>query len=136
MNWFLLFNDMAKMTKYCRANRRKPTPAELHLKKELQRKGIRFRSQRPIDYYIVDFLIFMKAIVIEVDGGYHFTPEQIKKDQIRQKYIESKGFEVIRVTNEQVFKNDLEYMYKRIRTKPDINYKAMVTSAVFGVAHH
>lgn len=127
---------MAKMTQYCRQNRRKPTPAELHLKKEFQRKGIRFRSQRPIDYYIVDFLIFMKAIVIEVDGGYHFTPEQRIKDQVRQRYIESKGFEVIRVTNKQVFDNDMEYMYQRIRTKPDINYKAMRIKDVYGKAHH
>lgn len=127
---------MAKMTHYCRQNRRKPTPSELHLKKEFQRKGIRFRSQRPIDYYIVDFLIYMKAIVIEVDGGYHFTPEQRTKDQVRQRYIESKGFEVIRVTNKQVFDNDLEYMYQRIRTKPDINYKAMRIKDVYGKAHH
>jgi leucyl-tRNA synthetase len=128
--------DMKQMTQYCRQMRRKPTHAELHLKKELQRKGIRFRSQRPIDYYIVDFLIFMKAIVIEVDGGYHFTPDQKIKDEARQKYIESKGFEVIRVTNTQVFTNDLEYMYKRIRTKPDINYKEMVTKNVYGKANH
>jgi len=127
---------MAKMTQYCRQNRRKPTPAELHLKKEFQRKGIRFRSQRPIDFYIVDFLIFMKAIVIEVDGGYHFTPEQRQKDKKRQEYIERKGFEVIRVTNKQVFDNDLEYMYMRIRTKPDINYKEMVMRDVYGKAHH
>lgn len=127
---------MAKMNQYCRQNRRKPTPAELHLKKELQRKGIIFRSQRPIDYYIVDFLIFMKAIVIEVDGGYHFTQEQRIKDQVRQRYIENKGFEVIRVTNKQVFDNDLEYMYSRIRTKPDINYKKMVMKDVYGKAHH
>lgn len=56
--------------------------------------------------YIADFYLTKKKIVIEVDGGYHFTPEQIEKDSERDKYLLSrkdvKG--VLRLNNYQARK--------------------------------
>ena len=52
--------------------------------------------------YIVDFLV-LDIIVIEIDGGYHSTEEQKKKDEERDEWLRSYGFIVYRITNEEVF---------------------------------
>jgi very-short-patch-repair endonuclease len=48
--------------------------AERFLWKQLRAKqveGLKFRRQEPIGKYIVDFVCFEKALLIEVDGGQH-----------------------------------------------------------------
>lgn len=87
-------------------NRRKPTPAELELKKQLQRWKIKFRSQRPFDWYIVDFVIPERRLIVEVDGAYHSTEKQRAYDEKRAKYLESLGNTVVRFTNDEVLKTD------------------------------
>ena len=42
-------------------------------------------------------------MVIEVDGGYHNDPTQQQEDQWRTEYLESKGYHVIRFSNEEVY---------------------------------
>lgn len=96
------------LTQRAKANRRKPTKAELKFKKDLLRMKIKFRSQRPIDWYIADFILPKWMIVVEIDGEYHQDKDQVVKDRIRQKYIEKQGFKVYRLTNEQVFNSDYE----------------------------
>ncbi len=41
-------------------------------------------------------------LIVEIDGGYHFTEEQQKEDVTRQNWLEQKGYKVMRFTNEQV----------------------------------
>ncbi|HTG65110.1 MAG TPA: DUF559 domain-containing protein, partial [Flavobacterium sp.] len=88
-------------------NRRNPTPAEKVLWSELksQSLGDKFRQQHLIDDYIVDFVCLSKKLIVEVDGEYHFTEEQILLDQERTKALNELGYKVIRFTNEQVVKN-------------------------------
>ena len=64
--------------------------------------GQRCLRQHIIGDYIVDFLFRKSRVVVEIDGGYHFTDEQQKKDAIRTEWLESKNFKVIRYTNEQI----------------------------------
>lgn len=64
--------------------------------------GHPFRRQRPIDRYIVDFVCLPLKLVIEVDGITHTYPEVIENDKIRQKRLESLGFEVLRFTDDEV----------------------------------
>lgn len=99
---------MKVLTGYARENRKTPTKAELEFKKDLQRRGIKFRSQRPVDVYIVDFILPDYKAIAEIDGGYHLTDDQQAKDKIRQEYLESLGFTVFRLTNEQVYNKDYE----------------------------
>lgn len=87
-------------------NRKKPTPAELELKKQLQRWKIKFRSQRPFHWYIVDFVIPERRLIIEVDGGYHLTEKQKAYDEKRTRYLEGLGNKVVRFTNDEVLKTD------------------------------
>jgi hypothetical protein len=53
----------------------------------------------------VDFVCLDKQLVIELDGGYHNDPEQQELDRQRTNFLQSKGFSVLRFTNEEVLGN-------------------------------
>jgi len=48
-----------------------------------QMMGYKFRRQRPIDNYIVDFICLPLQLIIEVDGITHEIDENIIRDEIR-----------------------------------------------------
>lgn len=84
------------------------TSAEASLWKSLQRKqlqGRKFRRQHSIGNYIVDFYCTTEKLAIELDGAYHFTPNQQEKDAVRDTYLESQGITVLRFENKMVFEN-------------------------------
>ena len=85
------------------------TKAEVVLWKYLKAKqfGVKFRRQYSIDGYIVDLYCHSLKLVIELDGWVHGEEKQKQKDSFRQKYLESKGYIVIRYRNEQI-KYDLK----------------------------
>ena len=59
--------------------RQKPTPSEDSLWQELRHhrlNGLHFRRQHPIGRFLADFFCESAKLVVEVDGGYHLTPEQ------------------------------------------------------------
>ena len=64
--------------------------------------GQKCRRQYIIGEYIVDFFFRQSMLIVEIDGGYHFTEEQQKEDITRQSWLEQKGYKVLRFTNEQV----------------------------------
>ena len=64
-----------------------------------QLKGYQFYRQKPIGDYIVDFYCPRAKLVVEVDGGQHFTDEIIEYDGIRDEYLSSLGLMVLRFTN-------------------------------------
>lgn len=67
--------------------------------------GQRCIRQHIIGDYIVDFLFRRSRLIVEIDGGYHFTDEQQLYDTIRQEWLENQGFKVIRFTNQEVLFN-------------------------------
>jgi very-short-patch-repair endonuclease len=85
-----------------RALRKNMTPTERQLWGYLRTLVPRVLRQRPIDYFIVDFYCAKLKLVIEVDGGYHFTPEAQEYDQRRTARLEAYGINVIRFTNDRV----------------------------------
>ena len=95
---------------YARQNRREMTESETVLWNALRNefRGIKFRRQHPIGDYIADFLCLKAKLVIEVDGGYHDKPQQQLEDQWRTEFLQSKGYRVIRFTNEEVLGNTNE----------------------------
>jgi very-short-patch-repair endonuclease len=64
--------------------------------------GLRFRRQTPIGQYIVDFVCHERRLVIELDGGQH---AESQRDVTRDRWLESKGYRVLRFWNSDVFKN-------------------------------
>ena len=72
-----------------------------------------FNRQKPLDRYIVDFYCKPLSLVIEIDGTYHFEPEQRVKDSIRQKLLEEMGLHFLRFSEQQVRK-DMDMVLKAI----------------------
>ena len=76
--------------------------------------GIKFRRQVPIDKYIADFVASGKKLIIELDGSQHLDEKNTVKDNERTRYLNSLGYKVIRVFNNDVSNNldtVLEYIY-------------------------
>ena len=88
--------------------RGEPTPAEAKLWEAIRRKqlaGWRFRRQRPIGPYIVDFCCLEQRIVVEVDGEHHRGEDQAGYDAERTAYLEQLGFRVVRLSNAMVMRD-------------------------------
>ena len=99
-----------------RKNRKNMTEAESVLWNCLKSwpRPYRFRRQHIIGDYIVDFACLASNLVIEVDGEYHFTEEQMKLDSVRTDYLENLGFHVLRFTNQQVI-GDIDNVVNKIK---------------------
>ncbi|MDA8744825.1 DUF559 domain-containing protein [Rubripirellula amarantea] len=81
--------------------------------------GLKFRREHPIEPWIVDFACVSESLVVEIDGGYH--DETIEDDVRRQRDIESRGWRVVRFTDEEVEK-DTESVARGIATAIGIEY--------------
>ena len=92
---------------FAKNNRRELTECESVLWEALRKLkcGYHFRRQHPIGDYIADFICLEKELVFEVDGGYHNEPRQQQNDQWRTESMESKGYTVIRFSNEEISNN-------------------------------
>lgn len=64
--------------------------------------GYKFRRQHIIGQYIADFVCLEKMLVIELDGKYHFLPDQMVDDAVRTDYLNRLGYHVLRFTNEDI----------------------------------
>ncbi|HEY6258500.1 MAG TPA: endonuclease domain-containing protein [Xanthobacteraceae bacterium] len=67
--------------------------------------GAGFRRQTPIGPYIVDFVSHGAMPIIEIDGGQHFEDRHERRDAIRDAYLKSEGFRVLRFDNREVMTN-------------------------------
>lgn len=99
--------DYGWLKENAKANRNNQTEAESCFWQIVKLNGLgeRCRRQYIIGLYIVDFLFRKSMLIVEIDGGYHFSDEQQKEDAIRQDWLEHQGYKVIRFTNEQVLLN-------------------------------
>jgi very-short-patch-repair endonuclease len=70
-----------------------------------QLKGYQFYRQRIIGNYIVDFYCAKAKLVIELDGGQHYSNKGLEKDKIRDDYIKEQKLEVLRFSDRDVFEN-------------------------------
>jgi 5-methyltetrahydrofolate--homocysteine methyltransferase len=106
--------------------RNRSTEAEKMLWNVLSNKGIdnhKFRRQHIIGEYIVDFVCLEKRLVVEVDGSIHNQPEQIEHDKKRTEWLESKGFRIVRYSNQQIL-NDILNSAESIRKELSTNLVA------------
>ncbi len=86
--------------------RKNMTPEEKRLWYDfLSNYPIRFKKQKVIGRYIVDFYCARAGLVIELDGSQHSYPEALEYDAKRTEYLEKYGLTVIRIANEDVNKN-------------------------------
>jgi len=84
--------------------RREPTDAENHLWYDhLREHPVQFRRQVPLGPWFADFYCHAARLVVELDGGQHFTPEGMEKDRLRTQWMEQQGLEVLRFPDNEVF---------------------------------
>jgi very-short-patch-repair endonuclease len=98
----------SKLRSNARALRKNSTAAERWLWSELRDhrlNGMTFRRQVPIENYIADFVRHAAGLVIELDGGQHFSDEAEQADARRSAVIEARGFQVLRFNNHEMMTN-------------------------------
>ena len=86
------------LTPRARSLRRQSTPAE-----------------RKLWYYIADFYCAAERLVIELDGGSHFTKQGEASDRDRTDVLGQSGIRVVRFTNLEVVEQ-FEGVCEKIRT--------------------
>ena len=83
--------------------RKNMTPWERKLWYEyLRNYPVRFQRQKAIGDYIADFYCAKAQLVIELDGGGHYTAEQTEKDALRTKTLEAMNLTVLRISNSEI----------------------------------
>lgn len=96
-----------KLTDMANGLLKSPTRGEEQMKKVLESRKIEFIQQYPIvdthkHRYIIDFYLPNEKTYIEIDGGYHNKPEQIKRDKKKENILKATGRQLIRYTNDEV----------------------------------
>ena len=71
----------------------------------LRNYPIQFRRQVTCGQYILDFYCARAKLAVELDGSQHFEPEKAEKDARRNVYLESLGIYVLRIPNNEIWRN-------------------------------
>ena len=83
-----------------------------HRIRDKQIDNFRFRRQRPIGKYIVDFICLDAKLIVELDGGQHAN--DVTHDERRTAFLKSLGYRVLRFCNSEVVEN-LDGVLERLR---------------------
>nr|WP_049823347.1 DUF559 domain-containing protein [Bradyrhizobium sp. WSM2254] len=67
--------------------------------------GLAFRRQTPMGHYIADFVAHSCKLIVELDGESHNFEERIWHDERRDQWFASRGYRVLRFTNDDVMNN-------------------------------
>ena len=87
--------------------------------------GYKFRRQRPIGPYIVDFVSIRHRLVIEVDGSQHADSQT---DERRTAWLKQHGWRVIRVWNHDVSGNPgrvAEHVLNVLQSQPTLTLPSL-----------
>ncbi|MBI5752802.1 MAG: endonuclease domain-containing protein [Hydrogenophilales bacterium] len=73
---------------------------------------MKFKRQKPMGRYIVDFVCVEHRLIIELDGGQH--ADEVSYDQQRDAWLRSQGYTVLRFWNNDVMQQ-LDGVLEQIR---------------------
>jgi very-short-patch-repair endonuclease len=105
----------AKVLSNAKSLRINQTEAEQRLWYHLRARrfmGLKFKRQKPMGRYIVDFVCMEQHLIIEIDGGQH--AEQVEYDLQRDARLREQGYTVLRFWNNEVMQQ-LEGVLEQIR---------------------
>lgn len=95
-----------KLLSNARRLRKAMTPQERKLWYEFLRSHpLKVYRQRIIGEYIVDFYCAAARLVVEIDGGQHFTEDGEAYDQKRSAFLADMGLCVVRYSNLDIAQN-------------------------------
>jgi very-short-patch-repair endonuclease len=104
-----------RMLHHAKALRSNQTDAEQRLWYQLRAHrfmGLKFKRQKLLGRYIVDFVCLEHRLAIELDGGQH--AEQVAYDRQRDTWLRQQGYTVLRFWNNDVMQQ-LDGVLERIR---------------------
>ena len=96
------------LKKYSRELRKNMTAAESLLWLKIrgnQLKDFQFYRQKIIGNYIADFYCPKANLVIELDGGQHYSSDGQEKDTKRDAFMAGIGLKILRFSDRDVFEN-------------------------------
>lgn len=99
-------NPLAPRARRLRKSANAPEDIAWQTLRTLRNHGFPVRRQHPINGIIVDFAVTRARLVIEIDGGIHNLPDVQKRDQERDKLLESLGWTVLRIPAENALYPD------------------------------
>jgi very-short-patch-repair endonuclease len=97
-----------KLKRFSRELRKNMTDAEILLWSKLRMKQVndfQFYRQKPIGKYIVDFYCPQAKMVIEVDGGQHYSEKMLSADKVRDQFLKQQGLQVLRYSDTEILTN-------------------------------
>ena len=91
------------------AKRMRTAPATMERKlwtilRDRRLEGMKFRRQAVIGAYVVDFVCMRHRLIVEADGPFH----DAERDAVRDAWLVSQGFRVMRFANQQIETRDWE----------------------------
>lgn len=93
---------------FARQLRKNMTKEERHLWYDFLRDyPVMFLRQKVLGQYIADFYCARANLVVELDGSGHYEDKGINKDESRTEFLRQYGLKVIRIPNNEIFKNFL-----------------------------
>jgi very-short-patch-repair endonuclease len=111
----ILYNCTTEKEKR-RSLRNNMPPAEKLIWQRIRGRQIedcKFRRQYSIGVFVVDFYVPELKLVLEIDGESHFVEGAKEYDDERTAFLESKGTQVLRFTNQQIYE-ELDAVLERI----------------------
>jgi very-short-patch-repair endonuclease len=90
-----------------------------HLRHRVMTPRTHFRRQVRVGRYIADFASHREKLIVEVDGSQHL--QNVTLDLERTKYLQSRGYRVLRYWNNEVLSNIdgvLDDIQRAITTTP------------------
>jgi len=92
-----------RFARYLRKNQTKCEQVIWALVRDRRFQKFKFRRQHVIEGFIADFYCHAHKLVIEVDGWIHNKHKEY--DRVREEILNSKGYKVIRIKNDDVVNN-------------------------------
>lgn len=118
-------NAPEKIIIHAKHLRRNLTEVEKKLWYHLRAKRFseyKFRRQHPIECYVVDFICLKAKLIIELDGGQH--SKESDYDNKRTRFLEAKGFHMLRFWNNDVLENREAVLERILETlSPSLSLK-------------
>ena len=97
--------DIQSFVKKLHHNLTDPEKILWHYIRNRRFSNYKFRRQVLIGKYIADFVCYEKMLIIELDGREHLESKNVVHDEIRTKYLNERGFKVVRYYNTDVLNN-------------------------------
>src|SRR3989338_7277223 len=87
--------------------------------------GRKFKRQKPMGRYVVDFVCLEEKLIIELDGGQH--AESVEYDHVRDSWLRSEGYTVLRFWNNELM-NEMNGVLEQIRLTLDSGVQTLSPS--------